>query len=246
MNMIQLEQTNSHYLLSIPQALMSRAKKIKPRQWDHLGLVWKYPRDKDTYELLLDEFENDIEKVVITPPNHINNEESQKLAKKNKTISDLQKKVKLLESNLSLMKDQRDQYLSSIIQLTKKVEHLKNEDNDLEKNIKKFAKLCIGNDHLFSNIIEEIEFDNTLPIELQKKLSNILKSKLNSKNPSIDFIDLISLAKDKKLLSNDAIHLLHIIRRQRNLFAHNSIEPKTRLMRVIYVIAAFSLLSSEF
>ena len=95
-------------------------------------------------------------------------------------------------------------------------------------------------------IIEEIEFDNTLPIELQKKLSNILKSKLNSKNPSIDFIDLISLAKDKKLLSNDAIHLLHIIRRQRNLFAHNSIEPKTRLMRVIYVIAAFSLLSSEF
>ena len=73
-----------------------------------------------------------------------------------------------------------------------------------------------------------------------------MKSKLNSKNQSIDFIDLISLAKDKKLLSNDAIHLLHIIRRQRNLFAHNSIEPKTRLMRVIYVISAFSLLSSEF
>ena len=133
MNMIQLEQTNSHYLLSIPQALMARAKKIKPRQWDPLGLVWKYPRDKDTYELLLDEFENDIEKVVITPPNNINTEESQNLAKKNKTISDLQKKVNSLESNLSLIKDQRDQYLSSIIQLTKKVEHLKNEDNNLEK-----------------------------------------------------------------------------------------------------------------
>ena len=41
--------------------LMARAKKIKPRQWDPLGLVWKYPRNEDTYELLLDEFENDIE-----------------------------------------------------------------------------------------------------------------------------------------------------------------------------------------
>ena len=163
MNMIHLEQTNSHYLLSIPQALMARAKKIKPRQWDPRGLVWKYPRDKDTYELLLDEFENDIEKVVFTPPNNINTEESQKLAKKNKTISDLLKKVKSLESNLSLIKDQRDQYLSSIIQLTKKVEHLKNEDNDLEKNIKKFAKLCIGNDHLFSALFPKQRVSSTPP-----------------------------------------------------------------------------------
>ena len=55
MNMIQLEQTKSHYLLTIPQALMTRAKKIKPRQWDPRGLVWKYPRNKDTYELLIDD-----------------------------------------------------------------------------------------------------------------------------------------------------------------------------------------------
>ena len=91
--MIQLEQTNSHYLLSIPQALMARAKKIKPRQWDPLGLVWKYPRNKDTYELLLDEFENDIEKVVITPPNNINNVESQKLAKKIKPFRIFKKRL---------------------------------------------------------------------------------------------------------------------------------------------------------
>ena len=87
----------------------------------------------------------------------------------------LQKKVKSLESNLSLIKDQRDQYLSSIIQLTKKVEHLKNEDNDLEKNIKKVAKLCIGNNDVFNNIIEKTEFNYMMPIELQKKLESCEK-----------------------------------------------------------------------
>ena len=245
MNMIHLEQTNSHYLLSIPQALMARAKKIKPRQWDPLGLVWKYPRNKDTYELLLDEFENDIEKIAITPPKNIAFDQSNELTKSNKTITKLQDRVKSLESTISELEDERDQYISSIVQLTSEVKYLTNEDNDLEKNIKKVAKLCIGNNDVFNNIIEKTEFNYMLPIELQKKLEKILKSKLYSKNQKSDFIDLIYASKDEKLLTNDAIHLLHIIRKQRNLFAHHTLDPKTRLMRVLFVVAAFSLLSSE-
>ena len=57
MNLIQLEQTKNHYLLTIPQALMMRAKKIKPRQWDPSDSVWRYPRNKDTYQLLINEFD---------------------------------------------------------------------------------------------------------------------------------------------------------------------------------------------
>ena len=245
MNMIQLEQTKSHYLLTIPQALMTRAKKIKPRQWDPLGLVWKFPRNKDTYELLINEFENDVEKISITAPRKTQEDQSKKLIKQSKRISDLESQVKSLKSNLELVKDQRDQYLSSIIQLTSKVEYLKNDSSDLEKSLKKITKQCIGDEHHLSNIIEEMKFDFMLPINLQNKLENILRSKLNLGTDKKNIVDMIFDCKNKGLLSNDAIHLLHVIRKQRNLFAHDAIDHKTRLMRVVFVIAAFSILSSE-
>jgi chromosome segregation ATPase len=245
MNMIQLEQTKNHYLLTIPQALMTRAKKIKPRQWDPRGLVWKYPRNKDTYELLINEFENDVEKVVITAPRNAQEDQSGLLARQNKAIENLEKKVKSLESNLSLMEDQRDQYLSSVIQLTSKIDYLKNDSSDLEKSMNKITKQCIGDNHHLSSVIEEIDFDFMLPINLQTKLEKILKSKLKGHKHTNNIVELIHACKDQDLLSVDAIHLLHGIRRQRNLFAHDAIDPKTRLMRVIFVIAAFSLISSE-
>ena len=71
MHLINLEQTNNHYLLTIPQSLKQRAKKISPRQWDPQRSVWVFPRNETTYSLLLEEFENDIGKVNITTPNNI-------------------------------------------------------------------------------------------------------------------------------------------------------------------------------
>ena len=245
MNMIHLEQTKNHYLLTIPQALMTRAKKIRPRQWDPSGLVWKYPRNKDTYELLINEFENDVEKVSITPPKINQVDNSGRLAKQDQKIKDLRHQVESLKSNISLVEDQRNQYLSSIIELTSKVEYLKNDSSGLETNIKKISKLCIGEENHLSQVVDEAEFDSMLPINLQNKLENILSSKLKLGSEKKSIVDMIYACRDQKLLSDDAIHLLHVIRKQRNLFAHNLIDANTRLMRVIFVISAFSILSSE-
>ena len=90
-------------------------------------MVWKYPRNKDTYELLINEFENDVEKVSITPPRKPQECESERLIKQNKRISELEHQVKSLKSNIELIEDQRDQYLSRIIQLASEVEFLKEE-----------------------------------------------------------------------------------------------------------------------
>ena len=245
MNMIHLEQTKNHYLLTIPQALMTRAKKIRPRQWDPSGLVWKYPRNKDTYKLLINEFENDVEKVSITPPKINQVDNSGRLAKQDQKIKDLKRQVESLKSNISLVEDQRNQYLSSIIELTSKVEYLKNDSSSLEKNIKKISKLCIGEENHLSQVVDEAEFDSMLPINLQNKLENILSSKLKLGSEKKSIVSMIIACRDQKLLSDDAIHLLHVIRKQRNLFAHNLIDANTRLMRVIFVISAFSILSSE-
>ena len=50
---------------------------------------------------------------------------------------------------------------------------------------------------------------------------------------------------EKKLLTKEAIGLLHVIRNQRNIFAHTIINPNTRYMRVIFLMAAFALLAEE-
>ena len=60
-----------------------------------------------------------------------------------------------------------------------------------------------------------------------------------------DFADLIGQSRENKLLSKEAIGLLHVIRNQRNIFAHATINPNTRYMRVIFLMAAFALLSEE-
>ena len=112
--------------------------------------------------------------------------------------------------------------------------------------MKKITRQCIGDKQSLSVIIDEIDFDLMLPINLLAKIEKILKSKLKG-DPQINSInELIYECKEKNLLSNDAVHLLHAIRRQRNLFAHDAIDPRTRMMRVVFVIAAFSLLSEEF
>jgi chromosome segregation ATPase len=252
MNMIQLEQTKNHYLLTIPQALMMRAKKIKPRQWDPSDSVWRYPRNKDTYQLLINEFENDVERVSITPPKQNQINQSEKIEKQNKKISDLERQVRSLKSNIELVEHQRDhcisaeaEYLNRIVKLTSEVEHLKDDSSDFEVSIKKISKLCIGEEHPLSNTIDEMVFDNMLPINLQNKLESILKSKLRIGNEKKSIVSMVHQCQDEGLLSDDAAHLIHVIRKQRNLFAHNTIDHKTRLMRVVFVIAAFSILSSE-
>lgn len=252
MNLIQLEQTKNHYLLSIPQALMMRAKKIKPSEWDPRESVWKYPRNKDTYQLLMNEFENDVERVSITPPRQSQIDQSERIEKQNKKIADLERKVKSLKLNNKSVEEQRDHYISTeaeylnrIVKLTSEVEYLKDDSSDLEKNIKKITKLCIGENHPLGNILDEIDFDFMLPINLQNKLESILKSKLGINKEKKSIVNLIYQCQDQELLSDDAAYLIHAIRKQRNLFAHNAIDHKTRLMRVIFVIAAFSILSSE-
>ena len=68
MNLIQLKQTDNHYILSIPSTLVERAKKIIPGDWDSVNKVWKYPRNMSTYDSLMNEFNKDIDEIKITPP----------------------------------------------------------------------------------------------------------------------------------------------------------------------------------
>ena len=245
MNLIKLKQTNNHYILSIPNALTERAKKIKPCKWDSVNKVWKYPRNMSTYDLLMNEFNKDIKEINITPPEATTNNRKNPLAEKNRVIAAQRKKIESLESEITERDHEIDRYISIIIDLNEKIDHLLNNDSDVENVIRKVAKQCVGNNTRCLKIIEEIEFDLTLPIELPKKVINILKTILKTQDQDCDFADLIGESRKKNLLSADAYSLLHVIRRQRNIFAHDPIKPNTRYMRIIFLVAAFALLAEE-
>ena len=245
MNLIQLKQTDNHYILSIPSTLVERAKKIIPGDWDSVNKVWKYPRNMSTYDSLMNEFNKDIDEIKITPPELTIINQKNNLAEKNRVIADQRKQIESLESEISEREHEIERYISNIIGLNEKIDHVLNNENDIENVIRKVAKQCVGNNQRCLKIIEEIEFDLTLPIELPKKVINILKTITKTKDQNNDFADLIGEGRKKKLLSKEAAALLHVIRNQRNIFAHNSVNPNSRYMRVIFLVAAFALLAEE-
>ena len=245
MNLIQLDQTESHYILSIPNTLINRAKKINPCEWDSINKVWKYPRNITTYDSLINEFKRDINNLNITPPKTLYIDSEKSLSEKNNVIAHQRKKIESLEHEIETREHEIDRYIATIINLNEKIDHILNNENDIENVIRKVAKQCVGNNQRCLKIIEEIEFDLTLPIELPKKVINILRTITKTKNNKNDFADLIGEGRKLKLLSKEATDLLHVIRNQRNIFAHNSVNPNSRYMRVIFLVSAFALLAEE-
>ena len=245
MNLVTLKQTDNHYTLSIPNTLQERAKKINQYQWDSINNVWKYPINNNTYDSLMNEFNSDIKEIKITPPESKQQNQKNLFTEKNKIIADQRKRINFLAAEIDQRECEIDRYISKIVNLNEKIDQLSSDDKDIESIVKKVAMQCAkGNDRCL-RIIEDIEFDLTLPIELPKKVVNILRTLTNTQCPKTDFVDLICEGKKQKLLSQEAVAILHVIRKQRNIFAHNQVTPNSRLMRVIFLLAAFALLADE-
>ena len=140
MNLINLKETNNHYVLSIQQNLEKRAKKIVPFEWDSINKVWKYPKNNDTFDSLINEFNQDEVILNITPPVATHKSQEDSLSKKNLIIEKLRLKIDSLENEASEREREIDRYISNIVSLNEKVNQLINNDNDIENAIKKVAK----------------------------------------------------------------------------------------------------------
>ena len=117
MNLIQLDQTESHYILSIPNTLINRAKKINPCEWDSINKVWKYPRNITTYDSLINEFKRDINNLNITPPKTLYIDSEKSLSEKNNVIAHQRKKIESLEHEIETREHEIDRYIATIINL---------------------------------------------------------------------------------------------------------------------------------
>ena len=244
MQLINLEQNNNHYFLTIPQALKQRAKKIFPRQWDSKRSAWVYPRNKQTYQSLLEEFKSDLQNVSITSPEDINLKNDIELTGQ---VKFLKKENKSLEGKVAKVEQERDEYISLIEQLSNEVKDLEqqNKESNLEQEIKDISKKCAGNNPNFNKIIDELEFGPYLPIEITDHVVRCLSKKVEHHNPNPNFFDLIKEGEDSGVLDQEASDYLHTLRKQRNEFAHGGVGVKERLSRVLLVITAASLAWSK-
>jgi len=252
MQLINLEQTNNHYFLTIPQSLKQRAKKISPRQWDPQRSAWIYPRNELTYQSLLEEFESDIQDVHITSPENVNTTSAEDVKHKKsdallKKFDDLKDENKILENKVVEVEQERDESLSLIQQLSSEVESLKQQSNEsnLEQEIKDISKKCAGNNPNFNKIIDDLEFGPYLPIEITDHVVKCLSKKINLNNPNPSFFDLIKEGEESGVLDQETSDYLHTLRKQRNDFAHGGVDLKVRMSRVMFVITAASLAWSK-
>ena len=252
--MINIQGNSDEYLLSIPPAQKERAKAIPGRRWDPERKVWKFKRTSEAYDALIAEFGDDLSEITITRPDSNNDSTTKPNPKwphfpqpKNTKPSDETPASDVGNTNQSL--------LSKIAGYEKELEELRGKVRELEvardpSSVEGFIAFAVatanGNKQLKAiidqNVFGDSHFDSRLPIVLAGELERHLRSKLNVADPTLKLHDILGLAKDADLLSGDNIDLAHIIRKQRNFFAHQGIEQRTKVMRILFTICAASLL----
>jgi hypothetical protein len=144
---IDITESETEYLLSIPPSEKERAKTIKGYQWDSNRRVWVYPRTGRNFDALIGEFGNDLVKVKITKPVRVIEDQSPEgtssvkakldevtkvldvIVKTGETSRDTQ--LRTLQTNL----ETRDQYIAElqvhIKGLQQQLEAKTNEANNL-------------------------------------------------------------------------------------------------------------------
>jgi len=249
--MIDIQGNADEYLLSIPYAQKERAKGIPGRRWDQERKVWKFRRTQEAYDALIAEFGDDLAEITITRPPSSGDKDA---SEKPKWPEFLPPTPPSIGQAPTIDIDNRSSLLK-ITELENELEKLRGHISELElardpSSVEGFVAFAIatanGDEQLKKiinqHIVGDSHFGSRLPIVLATELERHLRKKLQSTDPVLKLHDILGLAKDADLLSGDNIDFAHIIRKQRNFFAHQNVERKTEVMRILFTICAASLL----
>jgi chromosome segregation ATPase len=141
------------------------------------------------------------------------------------------------EKELSLLKERLERAQQETISLRNT-----NVAKDFTRQLKELAKRAAEGDREFCAFVDKLTVDPSAPLELAKYLEETLRTLLTTKDRSLSLHDLISQARDAEVLTDEAFHLAHMIRRHRNIIAHEDVDKRTHAARVMLVLFAASLL----
>jgi hypothetical protein len=255
--MIDIEGNAFEYLLTVPFDQKERAKAIPGRRWDTERKVWLFKRTPEAYDALIAEFGDDLTEITITRPD--TDKKSAETNPKWPFPSDQKSKEVPPSAEPPISQNQSpDRTQSLLTEINNSKEELKKlRDRITELELAKdpssvegfvaFAIASAGENMQLKNIvtkyvIDNNHFDSRLPIVLASELERYLRKKLGVNDPTLKLHDILSKAKEADLLSGDNFDLAHIIRKQRNFFAHQDIDQRTEVMRIVFTVCAASLL----
>ncbi len=144
-----------------------------------------------------------------------------------------------LRSKLEVVQERYNE-ASEKLKRTESALHNQPQGNLLEI-VKEIAKNASGSNK-FSKFLEQLKIDNNAPIEIAKYLENRLRNYLAISDKNIGLYDLISMARDAEILPEEAVNLAHLIRRQRNILAHERVDVKTHQARILLILLSAALL----
>ncbi len=116
----------------------------------------------------------------------------------------------------------------------------------LERMIRETAKEASGGDPKFCTLADRVDFNESLSIDLVKELGRELRRVVNCQDRATNLHDLLGQARDAKLLTERGIDLAHVIRKQRNVMAHENVDRRTHKAQVFLCFFAAALLWPEF
>jgi len=259
--MARLTETATNYLLYIHASQKERAKAINGRRWDPERVCWTYPKTPATYQAIIAEFGEELIENTATPPATPPNVSvsSKDLYEKINSLEDALSKISSATQSDSELKQLLAQKEMEVIQTrealavaNKRIQELEVENRylqtergsqlDVQDLLKKMAIEATGSDSLFMRTIDPLPLDTTLPIQLSIQIEQELKRVMRISDENVNFADLIGQAREAEIVDKQLADLCHLIRKQRNILAHETVHPKTIPARVILCLFAAALL----
>lgn len=115
-----------------------------------------------------------------------------------------------------------------------------------EQMLRERAKEATGRDIKFSSLVDRLKLNESLPIDLVKELGRELRHLVNCEDRGISLHDLLMQARDAGVLTERGIDLAHLIRKQRNVMAHENTDKRTHQAQILLCLFAAALLWPEF
>ncbi|MXX27759.1 MAG: hypothetical protein F4Z82_20220 [Caldilineaceae bacterium SB0668_bin_21] len=167
------------------------------------------------------------------------NERAEILLRQQSNIESLRAESQTKDEEIAILKTERGKLLSENKRLSAAAKTYS--DGGREEMIRKLALEVTGHDQTFGEAIGDLKIDATLPLQVGRKVENLLTQTLRS---SGTFYELITECDDAEMLDEESVDLAHIIRKQRNVNVHpvGLVDPKTELGRGLLCLFCASLL----
>lgn|GEM_PF-6330830 len=254
-----LREEGDSYVLYIHPKDRMRAKGIGQYRFDPRKSGWIYPKDSRIFSALVAEFGDELDiqvekaeealpqlrpEVTYRVPERAD-EEQGAAAPAPRTIDieeyvELRVKAEKLEEQLKAALLDRDAARDTAKAVQEALE-TRNAGETLDRLVKDIAVEAAMHDKEFASLLARIEIRD-MPIALARRLEEECRRLLRVSDERISFADLLSEIKDSNLLPGDAIDLAHIIRKQRNIVAHEETARGQKNARSVLTLMSASLL----